>query len=314
MLARLSLWLGFLSILCLEVLAGGLPGGLERVHLWEAYDLAWEWKGDGQTYLFPVWEKHKALGVKPVRFPAADKSGRFTFQEFISNMDGKLCEVEAPGPGRDSLTVAKALNDKEFNKDINGKGFNRGLESKVAKEKKSYYFALHEMVAKMVEDIEKDTKFLNSEGVKERIERMKKIPQMIEPLRTDDFQNWLKGDLTRSPTATRKEKGKDVPNPGFGLKDDEVVLTDPVTNELDGKAYQKVDVDATVKKMKKNPDYSKKKIEDFRQYCEKYGDVKWSPNDKSLKFADAATSHFQTLAFWGRMKERFNKCLAPPPS
>ncbi|KAJ3499454.1 hypothetical protein NLG97_g298 [Lecanicillium saksenae] len=311
MLPKLSVWISILSVLCLNVFAGGVPGGLERVHLWEAYDLAWDWKGKDQAYLFPNFQDHKKIGTR-AKYPAADPSGRFTFQEFMHNMDNKECTIEPPdeSKGRSALTVAKELDAAGFNKDINGKGFNRGLESKAKKEKKSYYFVLHEMVASMVEDMLKDDKFMAKEGVKDRIAGLKKIPPIIESIRVDDFQNWLKGDLTRSPDATKKVNGKDVPNPGFGLKDDEVV-THSVTNPHDGETYQRVDIDETVKKMKANPDYGKKKVADFENYAKQYGDNKWKFNDPKVTFVDAAISHFQTLTFWGRIKERFNKCVLP---
>ncbi|KAJ4156029.1 hypothetical protein LMH87_001243 [Akanthomyces muscarius] len=311
MFPRARLWLALLSLFCLEVLAGGLPGGLERVHLWEAYDLAWDWKGKDQTYLFPNFQEHKKIG-KILRYPAADPSGRLTFQEFMLNMDSKPCTVQPPGEGRDTMTVAKELDAAGFNKDINGKGFNRGLESKAVKEGKSYYFVLHEMVASMVEDMSKDEDFLKKTGVTERIERMKKIPEMIVSIRKSDFGSWLKADLTRATDATKTDaKGKEIPNPGFGLKDSEVIMFDPAPkNEFDGKTYDKVNVDETVKKMRKNPDYDKNKRSDFRKYANKYGDVNWGPKDATLKFTDVAVTHFQTLSMWERIQVRFSKCLA----
>ncbi|OAA59938.1 hypothetical protein ISF_05949 [Cordyceps fumosorosea ARSEF 2679] len=314
MLFNWATWLGALCLLCVQVLAGGVPGGLERAHLWEAYELAWLWKGKDQSYLFPDVKTHKKLGATP-NPPGTEADGKFTFQEFIQNMDKKVCSIEGPSDSRDMMTVAKELDGAGFNKDVQGMRFNRGLESLKKKTGKSYYFLLHEMVAKMVEDMAADKDFTKKragdaaldEKVKAKLDRMKGATKMIESIRTDDFGDWLKKDLTRSRTATSPNpvKGRpDLPNPGFGL-DEADVKTDTITNEFDGEKYERVNVDETVKGLKK--DLRK----DFRSYVANYGRDKFpkdGPKAPSVDYTDAAKTHFQTLELWKAVKVRFTAC------
>ncbi|KAJ3497850.1 hypothetical protein NLG97_g1581 [Lecanicillium saksenae] len=318
MLPNLATWLGVFALLCVQVIAGGVAGGLERVHLWDAYELAWLWKGKKQAYLFPDFKLYKNLGSTPV-VPGTDEDGKFTFKEFIENMDNRQpCNVEGPSDSRDAMTVAKELNDAGFNKDITGIRFNRGLESKKKSSGKSYYWVLHEEVASMVKAIGADAAFTAERAknpeldakVSGKIARMKDLTKMIESIRTDDFGNWLKDDLIRARDATidNKVKGrKPIPNPGLGIPESDLKM-DEITNEYDGTKYQRVNLEETIKSMKESDPKGKQLRKDLKEFVKNYGDDKFKLSSKDLQFTDASKTHFQTLSLWKAMKIKFHAC------
>ncbi|KAJ6784673.1 hypothetical protein PWT90_00416 [Aphanocladium album] len=318
MLPNLISWLGAIALLCFQATAGGVPGGLERVHLWDAYELAWLWKGKSQAWFFPDFKLYKNLGATPF-VAGTEADGKFTFQEFIQNVDRKKpCTVEGPGSGRDGMTVGKELDAAGFNNDIKGIRFNRGIEGKSKKSGKSQYWVLHEEVATMIKDIGNDDEFTalraaNPEldaKVTGKIARMKDLTKMIESIRTDDFNNWVKRDLIRARGATTPNpvKGRPpVPNPGLGMQESDLKTTE-VTNEFDGEKYLRIDVEETVKSMRESDPKGKTLRKDFREFVRNYGDDKFKLSSADLEFTDAAKSHFQILNLWKAMKLKFHAC------
>ncbi|GLI81541.1 hypothetical protein PoHVEF18_009925 [Penicillium ochrochloron] len=68
------------TLLATYVLGGGLAGALEKIYLWDCYQIAWEWQGDKQQYILPLGKG----------------------KDLIVNHRGSGPDVAPPGPGSEN--------------------------------------------------------------------------------------------------------------------------------------------------------------------------------------------------------------------
>lgn len=330
MFLKSAIWLLVLASLCLHSAAGGLPGGIERVLIWYMYELARAYKGINQSFVFPDWATHKTLGTTP-KVPPTGKDKEFTFQELISNLDGKTCTVEGPGLNRDTLTVARELQAAGFDDDVKPKAVNRGLEGKHYQDwkmaqktnknarKMNLYMLLHASMADMMEKLQVDPEMNTRRAgdaeldlkIRDRVAKSKTALTMVVSIRTDDFEKFIFTDLIRARDATRPnpkgDKKPPVPNPGVGLDENDVVFGPDRVNEFDGKTYKSIDVDATLKVLKKKG-ADKDLRRDFKQFVANYGKLNIAFEGTDLKFTDSALTHLETLDGFTETRDRVHAC------
>ncbi|KAJ5167057.1 uncharacterized protein N7482_005838 [Penicillium canariense] len=112
---RPSLLLFVTTLLATYALGGGLAGALEKVFLWDCYQIAWEWQGTEQRYIPPLGKGRDLI----VNHRGSGPGQMMTFGEFIGLITNKkTCEVAPPGPDRDGYLVALELEEAKYGQDV----------------------------------------------------------------------------------------------------------------------------------------------------------------------------------------------------
>jgi hypothetical protein len=100
------------TLLATYVLGGGLAGALEKIYLWDCYQIAWGWQGDKQQYILPLGKGKDLI----VNHRGSGPDDMMTFGEFMDVITNRYdCTVAPPGPG--TLTwnmTGVCLEEKEI--------------------------------------------------------------------------------------------------------------------------------------------------------------------------------------------------------
>ncbi|KAL3956542.1 hypothetical protein ACCO45_009388 [Purpureocillium lilacinum] len=228
-------WLALAFLVAVQVAAIKRGHAFERLFVWEAYNIAWDWKGNKQQYLFPIQR-----GGKTNKGSGPD--GRFTFQEFMNAVENRspnhqngLCTVAPPDEnnGRTFKIVATELEAAKFNSILQPLLINRRFDSGKPGQKKKFYPELLKWINTMIVEA------VQAEGVRDKIQHrllnMKTLTDIVLSCRDTEFQKRLSDGMIRG-----------VHKGGAGISED-LLRTDPaVTNPFSDEEVKRVNLVQTL--------------------------------------------------------------------